>query len=167
MWVKVLASAAIILLLCGIHPIYSNASGSPQLSIVFPLLSPRLSSQFGSRKHPVYKSIRHHNGVDLAAPMNSHVRAVSAGRVIFAGSYAGFGKLVTIEHDGGAYHSLYGHLNDVLVNTGERVESGDMVGRVGQTGTATGPHLHFEWRHKGKPIDPLSVFPSMLQPGQG
>ena len=138
-------------------------SSSP---VVFPLMSPRLSSTFGPRKHPVRKVHRHHNGVDLAAPENSHVRSVLPGRVVFSDTYAGFGKLVTIEHAEGIV-SLYGHLNEILVNPGQEVASGELIGRVGSTGLATGPHLHFEWRKNGTAVDPLTVFPNLAKQAQG
>lgn len=134
--------------------------------IVFPLMGPKLSSKYGLRIHPVRKLVRHHGGVDLAAPEKSHVRAVAAGRVIFAGEYAGFGKLVTIRHDGQRV-SLYGHLSEVLVNTGDKIEAGKIIGRVGSTGLATGPHLHFEWRVDGDAVDPLKVFPSLAKAAMG
>ncbi len=138
-------------------------SSSP---VVFPLMSPKLSSKFGTRTHPVKKVVRHHNGVDLAAPHYSHVRAVLEGRVVFADSYAGFGKLVTIKHADG-YISLYGHLAEVSVNPGQKVNAGEIIGRVGSTGLATGPHLHFEWRQNGKSIDPLKVFPALASQAAG
>jgi murein DD-endopeptidase MepM/ murein hydrolase activator NlpD len=134
--------------------------------IVFPVLAPRLSSQFGTRTHPVKKLVRHHGGVDLAAPMRSHVRAITAGKVVFAGEYAGYGKLVTIKHDG-MRTSLYGHLSEINVNIGQKVNAGDIIGRVGSTGISTGPHLHFEWREDGKALDPLTIFPSLATPAAG
>ena len=138
-------------------------SSSP---VVFPLMSPKLSSKFGTRRHPVKKVVRHHNGVDLAAPHYTHVRAVLNGRVVFADNYAGFGKLVTIKHADG-FVSLYGHLAEVSVNPGQTVNSGEIIGRVGSTGLATGPHLHFEWRQRGKSIDPLKVFPALAEQAAG
>ncbi len=139
---------------------------APDEGVVFPLIEPRLSSTYGPRRHPVKKYNKHHNGVDLAAPKNSHVRAVKAGLVIFADAYAGFGKLVTIQHSDG-YVSLYGHLNDILVNPGQKVAAGELLGRVGSTGLATGPHLHFEWRKDGQPVDPLKVFPFLAEDAEG
>ncbi|MCB0322088.1 MAG: M23 family metallopeptidase [Bdellovibrionales bacterium] len=135
-------------------------------TIVFPLMAPRLSSTYGVREHPIRKVHRHHNGVDLAAPVNAHVRAVAPGKVVFADSYAGYGKLVTIQHDNG-FTSLYGHLHEIRVDPGELVNAGDIIGRVGSTGVATGPHLHFEWRHHGEPMDPLEVFPSLARDAEG
>jgi murein DD-endopeptidase MepM/ murein hydrolase activator NlpD len=160
-----------VLLICAIgapsfQVAVAGAQTSSAHSIVFPLMAPRISSTFGSRNHPVRKVHRHHNGIDLAAPENSHVRAVAAGLVVFADEYAGYGKLVTIKHQDG-YISLYGHLNDIRVNPGKRVNPGDIIGRVGSTGLATGPHLHFEWRKNGKSIDPLKVFPALAKDATG
>ena len=141
----------------------SLLSSSP---VVFPLMAPRLSSKYGPRTHPVKKVVRHHQGVDLAAPKYAHVRAVLEGRVVFADSYAGYGKLVTIKHLEG-YTSLYGHLHEIRVNPGQMVKAGEIIGRVGSTGLATGPHLHFEWRRGGKSIDPLKVFPALAENAAG
>jgi len=134
--------------------------------IVFPLLGSKLTSRFGVRKHPVLKYTRHHQGVDLAAPTNTPVRAVAGGVVIFADNYVGYGKLVTIQHDDG-YTSLYGHLAKILIQPGQRILAGDIVGAVGKTGLATGPHLHFEWHYNNKPLDPVKVFPGFGENGQG
>lgn len=147
-------------------PAAALAESTPRLAIVFPIVAPKLSSNYGMRRHPIFKSVRHHNGVDLQAPENSHVRAVLAGRVIFADTYAGYGKLVTIQHEGG-YSSLYGHLSEIRINPGARVQAGGIIGRVGSSGAATGPHLHFEWRLHGKPLDPLRAFPSLAAQAEG
>jgi murein DD-endopeptidase MepM/ murein hydrolase activator NlpD len=137
-----------------------------QLSIVFPLLSPRISSNYGTRIHPKFRVQRHHNGLDFAVPESTHVRAVTAGRVVFAGPYGGYGKLVTIQHDKDTV-SLYGHLSEIRVEVGQQVTAGGIIGRVGKTGVATGPHLHFEWRKGGKPVDPLEIFPQILNQADG
>lgn len=131
-----------------------------QFAFVSPIVSSRLSSKYGTRRHPILKFSRAHRGVDLAAPSKSHVRAVTNGTVVFAGRYAGYGKLVTIRHANGQV-SLYGHLSEILVSPGRQVLSGEIIGRVGSTGHSTGPHLHFEWRVNGSPVDPLKVFPSL------
>lgn len=140
------------------------ASGG--FSIVFPIMAPRVSSGYGIRIHPVRKFTRLHRGVDLAAPENSHVRVVAEGRVVFAGDYAGFGKLVTVEHRDG-FTSLYGHLAEITVNPGDKIPAGALIGRVGSTGLATGPHLHFEWRRNGVPLDPLKAFPLLAEFADG
>lgn len=135
-------------------------------AIVFPILTPRVSSGFGFRVHPIRGYSAKHQGIDLAVPENSHVRAIMAGRVVFADRYAGFGKLVTVDHGKGRT-SLYGHLSEILVNVGEKIPAGALLGRVGSTGMATGPHLHFEWRIQGKSVDPMKVFPSLASDADG
>ena len=152
------------LLFC--HGETSFAQEAQKRAIVFPIIAPRVSSEFGQRIHPIRKFSRFHQGVDLAAPRNSHVRAILAGRVVFAGTHAGYGKLVTIEHDKG-YASLYAHLSEVKVHVGQNIAAGTLIGRVGSTGLATGPHLHFEWRHLGVAQDPLHVFPSLAEISEG
>jgi murein DD-endopeptidase MepM/ murein hydrolase activator NlpD len=128
--------------------------------VVFPVLAPRLSSGYGPRNHPIRKMVRHHKGVDLAAPTQSHVRSIAEGLVVFAGELPGYGKVVTIKHDGD-YISLYGHLDSYTAIVGQKLPAGTIIGRVGSTGMATGPHLHFEWRKGNKSIDPLEVFPDL------
>ncbi len=137
-----------------------------QLAIIFPLMAPTLSSGFGKRFHPIRKFSTQHQGVDLAAPENAHVRAIIAGKVVFAGVHKGYGKLITIEHEHG-YASLYGHLSEIKVTLGQTVSAGTLIGRVGSTGMSTGPHLHFEWRKDGLAMDPLMVFPSLAANTEG
>jgi len=147
-----------------------HAAGGEQFGsnfpIVFPLLAPKLSSEYGLRKHPVFKTVKHHSGVDLAAPKDSHVRVIMPGQVIFADRLGSYGKLVSVVHADG-YVSMYGHLDEILVLPGQRVAAGDIVGRVGSTGRATGPHLHFEWRKNGKALDPLKAFPALGSQAEG
>lgn len=135
-------------------------------TIVFPIMEAPVSSKYGSRKHPIYHTVKHHNGVDLAAPKRAHVRSIAKGRVVYAGVFGGYGKLVTIVHSGG-YTSMYGHLSEILVNTTQTVEAGQIIGRVGSTGTSTSPHLHFEWRKEGEALNPLDVFPNLGKKAEG
>jgi len=158
-------------LILSILMIFSGAASAEQFAqsrseLVYPLIADRVSSKFGTRVHPIKRHRSHHNGIDLAAPRGAHVRAVSGGKVIFAASYKGFGKLVSIAHDDNNV-SLYGHLHEILVEVGQRVKPGELVGKVGSTGRSTGPHLHFEWRHKGKPVNPQKVLPGITQKAQG
>lgn len=139
---------------------------NPNQKLVYPLVYDRVSGKFGKRKHPIYKRVRHHSGIDLAAPKGAHVRAVTKGKVIYADTYGGFGKLVTIYH-GTGFTSLYGHLSEVLVNIGEEVDAGEVIGKVGSTGNSTGPHLHFEWREDGKAVDPLTILPGLTSSAEG
>ncbi|MDR7420926.1 MAG: peptidoglycan DD-metalloendopeptidase family protein [Armatimonadota bacterium] len=121
--------------------------------LVLPLRGP-LTSRFGYRLHPLFGRRHFHAGIDIAAPRGAPVRAAAAGTVIFAGWYGGYGKLVVLDHGEGT-STLYGHLSAILVAAGARVARDQVIGRVGSTGYATGPHLHFEVRHDGRPVDPL------------
>ena len=118
-----------------------------------PLLKGTVSSPFGMRVHPVLGRPMEHHGVDIAAPPGTEVRATAAGRVIYSGWLPNYGNTVMVEHAGG-YVSLYAHNDSNVVETGQRVDQGQTIARVGSTGRATGPHLHFELRLKGNPIDP-------------
>jgi murein DD-endopeptidase MepM/ murein hydrolase activator NlpD len=100
---------------------------------------------------------RFHAGIDIAAPVGTPVRPVAAGRVIFSGSYQGFGRIVAIQH-GKHMSSLYAHFDDLRVAVGQLVHRGTVLGVVGSSGKSTGPHLHFEVRVGGIPIDPQSIF---------
>ncbi|MGK7296867.1 MAG: M23 family metallopeptidase [Candidatus Wenzhouxiangella sp. M2_3B_020] len=122
-----------------------------------PVEGARLSSVFGRRKHPVYGNVRMHTGVDFAAARGTTVRATAPGRVSFIGWRGGYGRVVEITH-GADTMTRYAHLSAVPegLSEGQRVMAGDMIGRVGATGTATGPNLHYEVRVDGRPTDPLS-----------
>lgn len=113
-----------------------------------------ITSGFGLRRHPLFGIVRPHHGVDIAAPWGTPVRAAAAGNVVYAGWFGGYGKLVVVDH-GGGIATLYGHLSSIAVSGGQRVAAGDLVGRVGSTGYSTGPHLHFEVRVDGRPVNPL------------
>lgn len=123
-----------------------------------PLEFSRVSSGFGLRRHPFLQSWRAHQGVDYAAPTGTRVRAVSDGIVEFAGRNGGYGNVVVLRHQG-SYSTLYAHLSGFArgLRAGSRVSQGDSIGSVGQTGWATGPHLHYEFRISGVPRNPLSV----------
>ncbi len=123
-----------------------------------PLELSRVSSGFGMRMHPLHKAWRAHHGVDYAAPAGTRVRAVGDGIVEFAGRQGGYGNLVIVRH-ASQVSTYYAHLKAVGrgIRTGARVAQGDTVGLVGQTGWATGPHLHYEFRVAGTARNPLSV----------
>jgi murein DD-endopeptidase MepM/ murein hydrolase activator NlpD len=97
---------------------------------------------------------RRHDGIDLAAPEGTRVGATADGEVIYVGEQAGYGRIVILRHAGGLV-SLYAHMRRALVNEGQKVERGDAVGEVGQTGRTSGPHLHFEIRDGTRPRNPL------------
>lgn len=123
-----------------------------------PLEVSRVSSAFGMRKHPFLQSWRAHRGVDYAAPEGTRVRAVGDGVVEFAGRQGGYGNVVVLRHDA-RVSTVYAHLRSVArgLRAGARVAQGDSVGQVGQTGWATGPHLHYEFRVAGEARNPLAV----------
>jgi len=122
-----------------------------------PVEGARLSSVFGRRTHPVYGNVRMHTGVDFAAARGTPVQTTAPGRVSFIGRRGGYGRVVEVAH-GSDTLTRYAHLSDVPdgLAQGQRVVAGDVIGRVGATGTATGPNLHYEVLVDGRPTDPLS-----------
>jgi murein DD-endopeptidase MepM/ murein hydrolase activator NlpD len=129
------------------------AGGRRLTAFLLPLRGP-FTSRFGLRAHPLFGRRHFHTGVDIAAPRGTPVRAAADGTVLYAGWYGGYGKLVVLDHGQGT-STLYGHLSQILVTSGQRVARGQLIGRVGSTGYSTGPHLHFEIRQNGRPVDPL------------
>jgi murein DD-endopeptidase MepM/ murein hydrolase activator NlpD len=124
-----------------------------------PLEFRRISSAFSrSRFHPVLKTSRPHNGIDYAASSGTPIRAVGDGVVVRAGSGGGYGNIVELRHKQG-YSSRYAHLKGFAkgIRSGVRVRQGDVIGYVGSTGLATGPHLHYEFHAGGRPVDPNSI----------
>lgn len=124
-----------------------------------PLEFSRVTSGFtNARFHPVLKTWRAHKGVDYGAPKGTRVRSVADGTVLFAGRQGGYGNLIVLKHQG-TYSTAYGHLNGFStgIRKGARVHQGDTIGYVGQTGLATGPHLHYEFRVNSHQVNPLAV----------
>lgn len=124
-----------------------------------PLNVYRISSHFDlSRRHPVLNTIRAHRGTDYAAPHGTPIRSTGDGKVVFAGRQGGFGRVVIIRH-GGTYQTKYAHMSRFRsgVRAGAKVRQGQVIGYVGSSGLATGPHLHFEFLVNGVHRDPLTV----------
>jgi murein DD-endopeptidase MepM/ murein hydrolase activator NlpD len=129
----------------------ARPAGRPNIgkeTFMFPLTIPApITSLFGWRIHPITEDRRFHAGTDLGAPIGTPVLAAVAGQVITADFLGGYGLTVVLQHGQGLDESLYGHLSEIFVQPGDQVEQGSVIGRVGNTGNSTGPHLHFEWRH--------------------
>ena len=124
-----------------------------------PLNFSRISSRFNlARRHPILNRLRAHRGVDYAAPMGTPIRAVADGKIEFAGSQNGYGNVIILKH-GDSYSTLYGHLSKFAkqVSRGKSISQGQLIGYVGKSGLATGPHLHYEFRINGVHHDPLTV----------
>lgn len=123
-----------------------------------PLEFSRVSSGFSMRFHPILQQWRAHKGIDYAAPAGTHVRATADGTVDSIGRQSGYGNLIVLKHQGGLSTS-YAHLSGFArgLRKGARVQQGELIGRVGQTGWATGPHLHYEFRVNDQVRNPLTV----------
>lgn len=124
-----------------------------------PLSYSRISSSFNlNRRHPIFRTVRPHQAIDYAAPTGTPVVSVGHGRVTFAGTRGGYGKMVEVQHNNG-YVSRYAHFSRIAkgLRAGKSVSQGELVGYVGQTGHATGPHLHFEMLNKGRKINFLNL----------
>jgi murein DD-endopeptidase MepM/ murein hydrolase activator NlpD len=111
-----------------------------------------------ARRHPLFKDVRAHTGVDFAAPIGTRVRSSADGVVEFVGHEGGYGRVVRIAHPG-RITTVYAHLNSFAeaLKRGRRVSQGEVIGTVGMTGWATGPHLHYEFRVNGQHMDPMTV----------
>lgn len=116
--------------------------------------SQRITSYYGWRIHPVYKTKKFHTGIDVGAGYGLDIVAAADGVVTLATTNGGYGKCIIINH-GSGITSLYGHCSTLLVSKGDRVLKGDVIAKVGSTGVSTGPHLHFEVRENSSTVDPL------------
>ncbi|MGM0420501.1 MAG: M23 family metallopeptidase, partial [Bacillota bacterium] len=121
-------------------------------------LDGRITSNYGNRRHPVTGRTNFHTGVDIAAAYGSTVKAAASGTVVHAGWRGGYGRTVIIDH-GNGYKTLYAHNSQILVQQGQSVSRGSSIARVGTTGIATGPHVHFEVQQNDDHRNPLSFLP--------
>jgi len=129
---------------------YGNAPGD---KFMWPVAG-RIASGFGMRRHPILGTMRMHAGIDLIAPNGTLVKAADGGQIIQAGYDGGYGYSIVVYH-GGGFATWYAHLSRILVAVGQNVSRGEVIGLVGATGWATGPHLHFEVRINGAAQNPL------------
>ena len=118
-----------------------------------------ISSPFGWRTHPIFKSRSFHSGIDIAGPNMGSIKASNSGKVIYTGWYGGYGKVVIIDHgviNGNPTTTLYAHMSSIKVSNGQNVTKGQVIGLEGTTGYSTGPHCHFEVRINGRPNNPMN-----------
>ena len=137
-----------------------TASQQYEGKVLLPVPNSEITSLFGPRVDPITKRHSFHRGVDLRGKSGSPIQAIGAGKVIFAGPYAGYGYLITVQH-GRGITSHYAHCEQISVHLGQVVQPGMVIGKIGSTGHSTGPHLHFELRVKGEAVDPLQLLPSL------
>ncbi len=150
-----------------------NSTGiiaAPRAKVSVPSRMPvdgvRLSSDYGMRTHPVLGGRRSHNGVDLAGASGTPVYATADGLVSRADRFGSYGNYIAIEH-GGELQTRYAHLSGFEVSAGQRVVKGQLIGYVGSTGRSTGPHLHYEVRVAGEPVDPRPYMLTELAIAEG
>ncbi|HEV7558054.1 MAG TPA: peptidoglycan DD-metalloendopeptidase family protein [Kofleriaceae bacterium] len=144
------------------HELGAESLGAPRLQLP---VNGTATSGYGMRNDPVHGISQNHPGFDLAAKTGTPVAAAAGGTITHAGEAGTYGNLVTIRHDNG-FETRYAHLSAVTVKVGDKVDAGQQVGNVGTTGYSTGPHLHFELRRDGKPLDPAPLLPLHRSPGR-
>lgn len=120
----------------------------------WPVASKIITSGFGNRFHPTLQRYRFHSGVDIRANIGSKVYATADGVVVYAGYRGGYGYTVVVSH-GYGYHTLYGHNSKLVVQRGDKIKKGQLLCYSGNSGTSTGPHLHYEVQVNGKPVNPV------------
>lgn len=126
-------------------------------SMLWPIQG-EITSPYGWRTHPIFGTQRYHSGIDIAGDYGDPIKAADGGIVSDASWWSGYGNMVVIDH-GGNIQTLYGHCSQLLVSEGQHVSKGQVIALVGATGYATGPHLHFEVRQNGSPVDPMGYLP--------
>lgn len=151
--------------------VFKLAKGKEIMLASIPAIQPisnkdltRLASGFGYRTHPIYKIQHLHTGLDFTAPVGTEVYAAGDGTIKEVNSEArGYGNHIIISH-GFGYETLYAHLSKINVRPGQKVKRGEVIGYVGNTGTSTGPHLHYEVIKNGEKINPINFFYNDLTP---
>lgn len=117
----------------------------------------KTASGYGLRIDPIYKTTKFHEGMDFSANIGTPIYATGNGTVTKAGWQSGYGKIVKINH-GYGYETWYAHMNDIDVRVGQKVVRGEVIGKVGNTGKSTGPHLHYEVHVKGRVVNPVNYY---------
>ena len=124
-----------------------------------------VSSSYGYRMHPIYKTKKFHAGMDFTGAIGTPIYATGNGTVIANQFDKGYGRHVIIDH-GFNYKTVYAHMDKALVKKGQKVKRGDIIGYIGNTGLSTGPHLHYEVRKNDKPLDPVNFYYNDLTPDE-
>ena len=153
--------------------VFALAQSQDQMLQAMPAIQPvankdlrRIASGFGMRIHPIYKIAKMHAGLDFTADVGTEIYATGDGEVLSVDSkLSGYGHHVIIQH-GYGFETLYAHMSRVAVRVREKVKRGQVIGYVGNTGTSTGPHLHYEVHKNGSPVDPAFYFYSDITPEQ-
>lgn len=144
-----------VLILCILLPTsFANASKIGKHLPVRPQKGVRITSGFGYRIHPITGKKKFHNGIDIGAPIGTHIHTYMNGEVVMARNNGTAGNEVKIKHAGGL-ETRYLHMDKRAVNVGDKVRAGRIIGTVGATGRVTGPHLHFELRKNNRAINPM------------
>lgn len=125
----------------------------------------RMASGYGYRRDPIYGTTRFHAGMDFSSDTGTPVYATGDGVVVYSDWRTGYGNDIDIDH-GYNYLTRYAHLSEILVHNGQNVKRGDLIGKVGNTGKSTGPHLHYEVRYRGEPQNPVNYYFMDLTPEQ-
>jgi murein DD-endopeptidase MepM/ murein hydrolase activator NlpD len=125
-----------------------------QLPLANPAPGHSVTSPFGVRTDPILGTAALHSGMDFRAPIGMDAKVTAPGVVTKAGWNGGYGRMVEVDH-GNGFATRYGHLSEIDVTVGEKLDAGAVIGKTGSSGRSTGPHLHYEVRHNGEAIDPL------------
>jgi murein DD-endopeptidase MepM/ murein hydrolase activator NlpD len=150
------ATSTTVAPVAGAAPSPTAAAPSPTKApgrLIVPVPGAPITSPFGYRIHPIYGTSKLHTGIDYGADEGTPIRAAADGVVVSAGWYGGYGNATIIDH-GGGIATLYGHQSSIGVSAGQKITQGQTIGRVGCTGDCTGPHVHFEVRLNGDPVNP-------------
>ena len=142
----------------GLNP--GGAVGTGNLGWPVPC-STRITSRYGTRSDPFTGESRYHSGIDIGCPEGTPIIAAAGGTAVFVGEKGGYGLLIVIQHSDGSF-TIYAHNSKNLVKEGAKVKQGEKIALAGQTGRATGPHLHFEIRLESKAVDPLEHLPKTV-----
>ena len=125
----------------------------------------QVSSSYGYRMHPIYKTMKFHAGMDFTGAIGTPIYATGNGLVVESQFDKGYGRHVIIDH-GFSYKTMYAHMEKIVVKKGQTVKRGDVIGYLGNTGLSTGPHLHYEVRKNEKPVDPINFYFNDLSPDE-